>query len=135
MNEEIRNRLVVIGKRLRKARESLGYTQEEASEKINIGRPRYSDIENGKRNVSLKELYRFCELYGRPLEYFLKETLALDNGFKVLFRKTEGDQEVAKVIAEFENLCERMCELEEIMEIRIKPPVPPDYGYEKSIKP
>ncbi|MBI4232721.1 ImmA/IrrE family metallo-endopeptidase [Candidatus Peregrinibacteria bacterium] len=132
MNEEIRNRLIVIGERLRKARESLGYTQEEASEKINIGRPRYSDIENGKRNVPLKELYRFCEFYGRPLEYFLKETLALDNGFKVLFRKTEGDQEVAKVIAEFENLCERMRELEEIMEIRIKPPVPPDYEYEKS---
>ena len=62
MNEEIKNRLIFIGERLKKARESLGYTQEEVAEKLNIGRPRYSDIENGKRNVPLKELYRFCEL-------------------------------------------------------------------------
>lgn len=132
MAENMLNRLILIGERLRKARGSLGYTQEDVAEKLNIGRPRYSDIENGKRDVPLKELYKFCEFFGRPIEYFIKERLALDNGFKVLFRKTGGDQEIAKVIVEFETLCEKMCTLEEMMGAKIKPPVIEDYAYEKN---
>lgn len=126
------DRMILIGERLKRARGALGYSQEQVAEKLKIGRPRYSDIENGKRNVPLRELYKFCEFFGRPLDYFLKEKLAIESGFKVLFRKTEGDREVAEIITEFENLCERMYELEEIMEIRIKPPIPKDYDYEKN---
>ncbi|OIO81190.1 MAG: hypothetical protein COZ98_05665 [Candidatus Omnitrophica bacterium CG_4_8_14_3_um_filter_43_15] len=131
MSEEMNSRSIVIGERLKKAREALGYTQEKVAEKLNIGRPRYSDIENGKRDIPLKELYSFCEFFGRPLEYFLKEKLAVDSGFKVLFRKTEGDQEVAKVITEFETLCEKMYTLEEIADIKIRPSISKDYAYEK----
>jgi Zn-dependent peptidase ImmA (M78 family)/transcriptional regulator with XRE-family HTH domain len=131
MSEEIKNRAVVIGERLKKAREALGYTQEEVAEKLNIGRPRYSDIENGKRDIPLKELYSFSEFFGRPLEYFLKEKLTVDSGFKVLFRKIEGDQEVAKIITEFETLCEKMYTLEDIADIKIKPSISKDYEYEK----
>jgi Zn-dependent peptidase ImmA (M78 family)/transcriptional regulator with XRE-family HTH domain len=131
MTEEMQNRLILIGERLKKAREALGYTQEDVAEKLNIGRPRYSDIENGKRDVPLKELYRFCEFLGRPIEYFIKEKLVLDNGFKVLFRKTGGDEEIAKVIVEFETLCEQMCALEEIIGAKIRLPMIEDYTYEK----
>ncbi len=131
MNEEIKNRLIIIGNRLKKAREALGYTQEEVAEKLAIGRPRYSDIENGKRDVPLKELYKFCEFYKRPIEYFIKEKLTLENGFKVLFRRIEGDKEVANVVTEFENLCERMYDLEKITEVRMRPSVPKDYTYER----
>jgi Zn-dependent peptidase ImmA (M78 family)/DNA-binding XRE family transcriptional regulator len=127
----MKDRISLIGERLKIARESLGLTQQQVADELKIGRPRYSDIENGKRNIALKEIYRFCEFFERPIDFFLKENLAIEGGFKVLFRKTEGDLEVAKVITEFENLCERMCELEEIMEIRIRPPVPTDYDYEK----
>lgn len=112
----------------------MGYTQEIVAEKLEIGRPRYSDIENGKRDIPLKDLYRFCEFFGRPLEYFLKESLKIENGFNVLFRKAEGDQEVFKVVTEFESLCEKMCELESIMEIGPKPSVSLDYKYDKSSK-
>lgn len=125
------DRMILIGERLKRARGALRYSQAQVAEKLKIGRPRYSDIENGKRDVPLRELYKFCEFFGRPLDYFLKEELAVESGFKVLFRKTEGDREVAEIITEFENLCERMYELEEIMEIRIKPPIPKDYDYEK----
>lgn len=131
MTEEMQNRLILIGERIKKAREALGYTQEDVAEKLDIGRPRYSDIENGKRDVPLKELYRFCEFFGRPIEYFIKEKLALDNGFKVLFRKTGGDQEIVKVIIEFETLCEQMCALEEIIGTKIRLPMIEDYTYEK----
>lgn len=128
----MKDRMVLIGERLRRAREALGYTQEQVAENLGIGRPRYSDIENGKRDVALKDLYRFCEFFERPIDYFFKEKLAVENGFKVLFRKTVGDQEMAKVITEFENLCEKMCELEEVVEIKIKPSISRDYEYEKN---
>ena len=126
------DRLIIIGERLKRARESLGLTQEAVAAKLEIGRPRYSDIENGKRDVSLKDLYRFAEFYGRPIDYFIKETLLTDSGFKVLFRKTEGDEEVARVVTEFENLCEKMCELENISGITVRPPVNQDYQFERN---
>jgi len=132
MSETQNKMMVAIGKRLRQAREVLGYTQEQVAEKLGIGRPRYSDIENGKRDVPLKELYAFCEFFARPLEYFLKESPAAESGFKVLFRKTAGDGEITKVVTKFENLCERMYDLEEITEVKIRPPLLKDYDYEKS---
>lgn len=127
---EVNKRMVLIGNRLRRAREALGYTQEQVARRLKIGRPRYSDIENGKRDVPLRDLYRFCEFFGRPVEYFLKERLATEGGFRVLFRKTKGDQELAAIVTEFEKLCERMCELEVMTETRIRPPVLEDYCYE-----
>ena len=126
------DRLIVIGERLKRARESLGLTQEDVATKLEIGRPRYSDIENGKRDVPLKDLYRFAEFYGRPIDYFVKETLLTDSGFKVLFRKTEGDEEVARVVTEFENLCEKMCELENISGVTVRPPISQDYQFERN---
>ncbi|MBU4343734.1 MAG: XRE family transcriptional regulator [Candidatus Omnitrophica bacterium] len=126
------DRLIIIGERLKRAREALGLTQEEVAAKLEIGRPRYSGIENGKRDIPLKDLYRFAEFYGRPIDYFIKETLLTDSGFKVLFRKTEGDEEVARVVTEFENLCEKMCELESISEITVRSPINPDYQFERN---
>ena len=126
------DRLIIIGERLKRARESLGLTQEAVAAKLEIGRPRYSDIENGKRDVPLKDLYRLAEFYGRPIDYFIKETLLTDSGFKVLFRKTEGDEEVARVVTEFENLCEKMCELESISGVTVRPPVSQDYQFERN---
>ena len=126
------DRLIIIGERLKRAREALGLTQEEVAAKLEIGRPRYSGIENGKRDISLKDLYRFAEFYGRPIDYFIKETLLTDSGFKVLFRKTEGDEEVARVVTEFENLCEKMCELESISEITVRSPINTDYQFERN---
>ena len=130
--DKMNKRMILIGRRLKQAREALGYTQEQVSEELKIGRPRYSDLENGKRDLPLRELYKFCEFFGKPLDYFLKEKLAVETGFKVLFRKTEGDREIARIISEFENLCEKMYELEEIMEIYIKPSMSKDYDYEKN---
>lgn len=127
-----RNRMLLVGERLKRAREALGYTQERVAEELNIGRPRYSDIENGKRDVPLKQLYKFCDFFGRPLNYFIKDKLAVEGGFNLLFRETEGDHEIASIVTEFENLCEKMYELEDIAEVKIKSPVFEDYDYDKN---
>lgn len=126
------DRQAIIGRRLKRAREGLGLTQEEIAKRLKIGRPRYSDIENGKRDIQLKDLYRFAEFYNRPVNYFIKENLFTDNGFKVLFRKTAGDKAIAHAVTEFENLCEKMCELGNISNYSIKAPVCPDYEFERS---
>ncbi len=126
------DRQAIVGSRLKRAREGLGLTQEEIAKKLKIGRPRYSDIENGKRDIQLKDLYRFAEFYNRPINYFIKENLFTDNGFKVLFRKTAGDKAIAHAVTEFENLCEKMCELENISNYSIKAPVCPDYEFERN---
>jgi Zn-dependent peptidase ImmA (M78 family)/transcriptional regulator with XRE-family HTH domain len=132
INNYIEKRLILIGERLKKVREDLGYTQEDIAKELKIGRPRYSDIENGKRDVALKDLYRFSEFFRKPAEYFLKEKLAVDTNFKVLFRSAEKNKKIEKIIMEFENLCEKMCIVQEIMDSRINHVIPDDYPYEKN---
>ena len=123
-------RLKILGERLRKARESFNLSQIEVAEKLHIGRPRYSDIENGKRDISLEELYRFSKFLGRPLEFFVKEDLVVGEGFKVLFRKAAGCKGVSKVAVEFENLCEKMYALERLTDFDHKPFEARDYRFD-----
>ena len=43
-----------LGKRVQKLRKSLGYTQEELAEKLNISRTHMGHIEQGRKSPSLK---------------------------------------------------------------------------------
>lgn len=52
-------------KKLQKLREAKGYTQQTFSEKINISRSHYSQIESGEKNPSLELSIRIK----RALEY------------------------------------------------------------------
>lgn len=63
---------VVIGLRVRKARDALGLTQEELSKRMCWdSRQTLSDVENGKRAVSEDELERFSEELDQDFEYFI----------------------------------------------------------------
>jgi len=123
------DRMKIIGNNIKKARQSLNYTQGYIADKLDIGRPRYSEIENGKRNISLADLYRFADLFARPLEFFLNKD-ATNNSFKVLFRKAEGDTGLSDIIIQFEGLCEKMLELEKINEREVTPSAFDDYKYD-----
>ena len=107
---------VLIGERLRMARKSMGYTQNEIAEIFQIGRPRYSNIENGKRHLSIEELYRFTDFYQRPLQYFLAQHNLSSDPFKVLFRAIRGKPETQKVVTHFEKLCNNLKSLENLMD-------------------
>ncbi|MFE1747113.1 helix-turn-helix domain-containing protein [Coleofasciculus sp. H7-2] len=72
-----------LGKRLKATRESLGLTQEQVIEQLEIGynlslsQQALSYIENGKRKVDAEsELPAFAGVYGKPIDYFY-ETLEL----------------------------------------------------------
>lgn len=59
---------LAIGDRLRKAREYLNLTQEEASNGVGIPRSALSLIENGRRKVDAVELARFAKVYGQSVD-------------------------------------------------------------------
>jgi transcriptional regulator with XRE-family HTH domain len=57
-----------IGNRLRKAREYLELTQDEAALAVGLSRSALSLIENGRRKVDAVELSRLSHVYGQTIE-------------------------------------------------------------------
>lgn len=104
---------LTIAKRLRAAREQAGLSQGQVAKMLSLHRPTISEIEAGRRKVSVEELHRFAEIYGVSFSWLTKEEpevldpkvelaareLAklnkkdLDNILQLLrtLRKTEGD--------------------------------------------
>lgn len=64
---------IEIGRRLRCARERLGWTQSEAGERTGIAHSAISEFENGKRSPSLFQLNSLGKAYRRDLSFFLDE--------------------------------------------------------------
>lgn len=68
-------------KKLQKLREAKGYTQQTFSEKINISRSHYSQIESGEKNPSLELSirikraleYPYDDLFFNPKRPFLRQ--------------------------------------------------------------
>src|SRR6185436_14315357 len=60
-----------VGQRIAKAREFLGLTQAVVADKLGLARTTQVAIEQGRRPVSVEELYRYAEVLSRPLDYFL----------------------------------------------------------------
>ena len=64
-----------IGKRLKSARESLGFTQEQVARYIGTSREAISYIETGARPVNTLMLQKIADLYGYKLSYFVEEVI------------------------------------------------------------
>ena len=62
-----------IGGKLRIARKSLGYTQEELANEAGLTRDAILSIENGSRNVKVDELCKLAHVLERPITYFLTD--------------------------------------------------------------
>lgn len=75
MKKKVKNEKILIGKKLRETRRSLGLTQEQVSETLGLA-PRYiSDIERDKTKGSLDTLVKLCNIYHITPTYILKEYL------------------------------------------------------------
>ena len=130
--DNVNTRLQMIGERLRLAREAMGYTQEDVARALKISRPRYSDIENGKRDIGLREMEEFASLFGRPAEHFFSRSVATgQQAFQVLFRKTAEYTGAGKVVAKFETLCAKMHALDALFPHRSSTADVPSYSFEK----
>jgi transcriptional regulator with XRE-family HTH domain len=82
------NELKVVAERLREARETIGFTQEEVSGALGIPRTSVHAIETGKRNVSALELRRLSRLYRRDVEWLLGEDAKPVSPDSALYRAT-----------------------------------------------
>jgi transcriptional regulator with XRE-family HTH domain len=60
-----------IGRKLQKAREEAGYSQEELAKKLGCAQASLSNYELGKRRLYLADLQRIGQLLGKPVTYFL----------------------------------------------------------------
>jgi len=61
---EKENRKEVVAARIRAAREAAGLSQGQVAKKLEMHRPTISEIEAGRRNVTLDEIKVFANLYG-----------------------------------------------------------------------
>ena len=60
-----------VGQRISKAREFLGLTQATVADRMGMARTTQVAIEQGRRPVSVAELYQYADILSRPLDYFL----------------------------------------------------------------
>ena len=68
------NLFAEVGKRLKDARESRGFTQEQIEKYLNINRVQLSYYETGKREIGMSTLIKLADLYGYSTAYFLGDT-------------------------------------------------------------
>ena len=61
---------ILLGQRIRQARERLGLSQEEFAIAVSKDQRAISDYENGKRKLSATDLPTFARMLGVPLLYF-----------------------------------------------------------------
>jgi len=62
-----------IGRKLQKAREEAGLSQEELAKKLGCTQASLSNYELGKRRLYLADLQRIGQLLGKPVTYFLED--------------------------------------------------------------
>src|SRR5258708_22788214 len=60
-----------VGKRIAEACEFVGLDEAGGAEKVGLARTTQVAIEQGRRPVSVAELYKYSEVLSRPLDYFL----------------------------------------------------------------
>lgn len=63
-----------IGAQLKELRTSRGWRQVEVADKVGLSRSQISNIESGKRALTLSTLKRFCEVFNIDISYFGIET-------------------------------------------------------------
>ena len=57
--------------RIRKARESMGYTRERFAEKLDVSVSYLAELERGRTGISVKMLIRVCNILGLSADYVL----------------------------------------------------------------
>ena len=75
-----------LGQRLKSARETIGLTQQQVADHVELTRVAISQIESGHRSVNSLELVRLSRLYGRDMASFVEEKPVEKDALAVLFR-------------------------------------------------
>lgn len=83
MKLEKKNSNIKIGDILRRTRKSLGYTQEDVAEMLDLASRYVSDIERNKTKGSIDTLVKLCNIYHITPTYILQDYLNLKDEFRI----------------------------------------------------
>ncbi len=118
-----------IGKRLKSARQSIGYTLADVEGRCGIGASSLSDFENSKREPKFSQLSKLASVYRKSVEYFLQEEIPAES--VMLWRERPSEtRKMAEVEARFRELCEQYRNLEIVMD-EVKEPWLPEPDIER----
>lgn len=81
--DDMKDRLVEIGKRMREVRLSLGLNQEEVADRAQTNTCNISDIEHGKTNCKLDTFVRIIEAMGASADYVLGLDVSMSKDYQL----------------------------------------------------
>lgn len=92
-----------LGKKVKLLRTRKGITQEDLAHVLKLSKSQVSNLENGRRNLSLRQLEKVCEFFKVDMSYFfLVETtdscLDLIEKARVLFNSNELSKDQKEVL-------------------------------------
>lgn len=103
----------LIGKRLKEARENMNYSQKTVAKFVGKTREQISYYETGSRIVSLSLLTKFCNLYGKKLDYFIGEE-SEETGLKIAHRSDDVSKDDLEKIEWAKNFVNNLHELKKL---------------------
>ena len=89
-----------IGRRLASLRKSKGYLQDDLAKILDIPRPSLTQIELGKRNLSVLELKKITDILSITIDNFLSTDFNLSELLKDENMEVEENQEIRVSIPE-----------------------------------
>ena len=75
----------ILSEKITEARKYFGLTLKQVSLTTGLSISTLSDIENDKRGISAVELYRFAQLYHKPISFFFEQERTTAS-FSILYR-------------------------------------------------
>jgi len=126
--------LRALGARIRQARESTGWTQQELADHLGMSRTTIVAIEKGERRLKPAELVRTASLLGRNVSDLLQRGAPAE-GFGVQLRATLPSSPAPALlshIGELQRLCEDYIRLEEQCQAPLRRRYPPEYEIQGS---
>jgi len=109
---------IILGSQLRRARETVRFQLEEAAARLQVNLQDILDWETGRTQPSLSQVEHLAGLYGRDIDYFLRETpeAPIDIEFRSVTPRPFSalSEEARLVVAQFDELCRTALELERL---------------------
>lgn len=104
MNKDKRNNKEV-GARIKQARKSRGFTQEEMAEILDISVTHYQNIEYGKYNIAYNHLSKICNLFNLSADYVLFDKATTQMNFDVFYEKLLPKERIELLIKIIASIC------------------------------
>ncbi len=113
---------LIIGPQLKKARELFQLTPEEVAQEMNVNSQDIVSWEKEQSKPNLKQLDGFAKLYGRDIDYFLRETPPSPENIEFRGKPELSLKNLPKeakiVLARFDDLCRTALEFENFLNKR-----------------